>query len=98
MELLNDYDFTINYHPSKANKVADALNQKSTGNVAMLRGLSKELIKEIVDFGLVIVSGKLSSLQIFLLILEGIKDAQRKDEDLVRAQEGRKANLDGFQS
>ena len=64
MKLLNDYDLTINYHPGKANKVADALSRKSAGNVAMLRGLSKELIKEIVDFGLVIVSGKLSSLHV----------------------------------
>ena len=59
MELLNNYDFTINYHPDKANKVADVLSQKFTGRVAILRGLSRELIKEIVDFGLVIVSGKL---------------------------------------
>ena len=75
MELLNDYNFTINYHPGKANKVADALSRKSTGNVAMLQGLSKALIKEIVDFGLVIVSGKLLGLQVRPLILEGIKEA-----------------------
>ena len=59
MELLNDYDLIINYHPGKANKVADALSQKFAGYVEMLRGLSKALTKEIVDFGLVIVSGKL---------------------------------------
>ena len=64
LELLNDYDFTINYHPDKANKVVDTLSQNFAGNVAMLRGLSKELIKEIEDFGLVIVSGKISSLQV----------------------------------
>ena len=64
MELLNDYDFAINYHPSKANEVADALSRKSASNIAMLRALSKTLIKEIADFGLVIVSGKLSSLQV----------------------------------
>ena len=64
LELLNDYDFAINYHPSKANEVADALSRKSASNIAMLRALSKTLIKEIADFGLVIVSGKLSSLQV----------------------------------
>ena len=53
----------------------------------MLRGFSKELIKEIVDFGLVIVSGKLSSLQVRPLILEGIKEAQRKDVKLIKARE-----------
>ena len=87
MELPNDYDFTINYHPGKANKVIDALSRKSAGNVAILRGPSKELIKEIVDFELAIVSGKLSSLQVRLLILEGIKEAQRKEVELIKARE-----------
>ena len=88
MELVNDYDFTINYHPSGANKVADVLSQKSVGNnMGMLRGLFKELIKEIVDFGLVIVSGKLSSLKVRLLILEEIKEVQSKDVKLIKARE-----------
>ena len=45
------------------------------------------MIKEIVDFGLVIVCGKLSSLQVRPLILEGIKDAQRNDVELIKARE-----------
>ena len=28
MEYLEDYDFTLHYHPRKANVVADALNRK----------------------------------------------------------------------
>ena len=87
LELLNDYDFTINCHFGKVNKVGDALSRKSAGNMAILRGLYKELIKEIVDFGLVIVSGKLSCLQVRLLILEGIKEAQRKTVELIKARE-----------
>ena len=31
MEYLEDYDFTLHYHLSKANVVADVLNQKSRG-------------------------------------------------------------------
>ena len=84
MELLNNCEFTINYYPDKANKVMDASSRKFTSNLAMLRGLSKELIKEIVNFGLVIVSGKLSSLQTRPLILEEIREAQRKGKVLVK--------------
>ena len=29
MEFLEDYDFTLHYHPSKANIVANALSRKS---------------------------------------------------------------------
>ena len=31
MKYLEDYDFTLHYHPSKANVVADALSRKSQG-------------------------------------------------------------------
>ena len=31
MEFLEDYDFTLHYHPGKANVVANALSQKSQG-------------------------------------------------------------------
>ena len=34
MEYLEDYDFTLHYHPSKANVAADALSQKSQGVLA----------------------------------------------------------------
>ena len=34
MEYLEDYDFTLHYHPGKANVVANALNRKSRGVLA----------------------------------------------------------------
>ena len=34
MEYLEDYDFTLNYHPGKANVVVDALIRKSRGVLA----------------------------------------------------------------
>ena len=37
MELLKDYDCTIEYHLGKANVVADALSRKSGSSIAHLR-------------------------------------------------------------
>ena len=36
MELLNDYDFDLNYHPWKAKVVADTLSWKSLGATWMM--------------------------------------------------------------
>ncbi|KAL8104528.1 hypothetical protein AgCh_028665 [Apium graveolens] len=43
LELIKDYDYTINYHPGKANVVADALSRKERLNMITS---SEELIKE----------------------------------------------------
>ena len=40
MELINDYDCVIDYHPGKANVVVDALSRKI---VQMLRALNTHL-------------------------------------------------------
>ena len=37
MELLKDYDCTIEYHPGKANVVVDALSRKAGSSLAYLR-------------------------------------------------------------
>ena len=87
MEVLTDYDFTIHYHPRKANKVADVLSRKSIRTLPMLEGLPKELLKEIIDFELVIVCGVLESLQMCPIILDEIQKAQFNDEFLTEIQE-----------
>ena len=47
MELLKDYDCTINYHPSKENVVADALGRKSTGSLAYMQTIQLPLMVEL---------------------------------------------------
>ena len=39
MEFLEDYDFTLHYHPGKANVVVDALSRESQGVLASVASL-----------------------------------------------------------
>ena len=47
MELLKDYDCTIEYHPGKANVVVDALSQKLTGSLHYIRATRMPILIEL---------------------------------------------------
>ena len=52
MEYLEDYDFTLYYHPSKANVVADALSRKSQGVLASIASREWQMIETVGQFRL----------------------------------------------
>ena len=54
LEYLEDYDFTLQYHPSKANVVADALSRKSQSSVYALRCREWRLLEELQRYNLVV--------------------------------------------
>ena len=64
LELLSDYDIDIQYHPEKANKVVDALSQKTYDTFAVMRMLPGELAKEIKDSEIVIVQEEMADLEV----------------------------------
>ena len=52
MEFLEDYDFTLQYYPSKANVVADALSQKSRGVLASIASWEWRMLETVGQFRL----------------------------------------------
>ena len=52
MEYLEDYDFTLHYHPGKANVVVDALNRKSWGMLASVASREWQILEAVGQLGL----------------------------------------------
>ena len=77
LELVKDYDCVINYHPGKANVVADALSRKSFSSVSTTVLVQKPLLQDMQRLELEIVSKglveKLSAMSLQPTLLEKIK-------------------------
>ena len=78
LELVKDYDYEILYHPGKANRIANTLSRKSSDMMMTLGILPKPLQKEIFDFNMEMIIGKLSVLTLQSNLLESIKLYQEK--------------------
>ena len=54
MELIKNYDLVIDYHPEKANVVADALSQKSSVILAHIRTAYVPLLLDLNTLGIIL--------------------------------------------
>ena len=98
LELIKDYDCSINYHPGKANVVADALSRKSFSFLAALLTTQKEIIKDLERMGIEIVLGDsqvfMASLTIQPTLIEKIKSSHVDIAQIVKiieeVQEGKR--------
>ena len=98
LELIKDYGCLINYHPGKANVVANALSRKSSDFLAALLTTQKEIIKDLERMGIEIVMGDsqvfMASLIIQPTLIEKIKSSQVDDAQIVKiigeVQEGKR--------
>ncbi|GAA0168164.1 hypothetical protein LIER_40509 [Lithospermum erythrorhizon] len=91
LELRKDYDLTINYHPSNANVVADALSRKSTGNLASLITSQGKILSDLENLQILICPkgscGQVANLRVQPTLIEKIRDAQVVDEFLQKIKE-----------
>jgi hypothetical protein len=83
LELIKDYDLEINYHPEKANVVADALSRKASCHCLTVRTPDTTLCQEMEKLNIGIVQqGTLAQLKLESVLLQRIIDAQRTDKGM----------------
>ena len=104
LELVKDYDCTINYHPGKANVVADALSRKHSSFSAALQTIRKEIILDLERMEIEVVmdyyEAYLASLSVQPTLVEKIKLSQADDSRLKKIMDkvhsGKKSVFSNF--
>ncbi|KAB2617405.1 S ribonuclease [Pyrus ussuriensis x Pyrus communis] len=102
LELLSDYDCTIDYHPGRANVVADALSRKSQGRINALYASRAPLLVDLRTTGVRLEAedrdvALLANFQVRPILVDRVLEAQVADQEtqeLIQAREqGRRRDL-----
>jgi hypothetical protein len=83
LELIKDYDLGINYHPRKANVVADALSRRSHVSQLVVESMPFELCEEFDKLSLRIVDNiEAMEMEVGSSLLQQIQKGQLEDEKI----------------
>ncbi|KAB2595534.1 S ribonuclease [Pyrus ussuriensis x Pyrus communis] len=102
MELLSDYDCTIDYHPGRANIVADALSRKSQGRINAWYASHIPLLADLRSTGVRLEAedrevALLANFQVRPILVDRVLEAQvadRETQELIQARDrGRRRDL-----
>jgi hypothetical protein len=98
LKLIKDYDLCINYHPDKANVVADALSRRSHLNMLATRELLPEFCKEFEKLNLGWVSNTdVIEMEVDSTLEHNIQKGQLEDAKIQKITEQTKEDKDpGF--
>jgi hypothetical protein len=81
VELIKDYDLRINYHPGKANVVADALSRRSHVSQLVVDSMSFELCEEFDKLNFrIVVNTEAMEMEVSSSLLQEIQRGQLEDE------------------
>ena len=97
MEFLEDYDFTLHYHPGKANVVADALSRKSQEALASIASREWWMLEIMGQFGLQYseqAQGTLGSLVATPSLLSRVIESQGQDVEVVSIRDRVQSSTD----
>jgi hypothetical protein len=88
LELIKHYDLGINYHPGKANVIADALSRRSHLNMLAMRELLPEFCKEFEKLNLGWVSNaKVIAMEVDSTLEQDIRKCQLEDAKIQEIKE-----------